>query len=182
MSRNKLTTEEFIKRAKEVHGDKYDYSKVVYKNNKETVCIICKEDEHGEFYQTPASHLKGCGCPKCNRGSKKLTTEDFIKRAKKVHGDLYDYSKLVYKGSKERVCIICKEDEHREFYQIPGDHLKGHGCPRCSGMIKLTTEEFIKEAKSNPDKYNPALYAIENILYTSSSRSYDGFKGAINIV
>lgn len=43
-------------------------------------------------------------------------------------------------------------------------------------------KEFIKEAKSNPDKYNPALYAIENILYNSSSRSYDGFKGAANII
>ena len=59
----KLTTEEFIKKARAVHGDKYDYSKVEYVGNKAKVCIICKE--HGEFWQQASNHLKGAGCPKC---------------------------------------------------------------------------------------------------------------------
>ena len=170
MSR-KLTREEFIKRAREVHGDKYDYSKVEYKNRDTKVCIICKEEGHGDFLQRPGDHLKGSGCPKHDQGSKKLTTEEFIKRAKKVHGDLYDYSKLVYKGSKEKVCIICKEEEHDEFFQLPGDHLKGHGCPRCSGRIKLTTKEFIKEAKD-----------IHGDLYDYSKVEYCGRHNKVCII
>ena len=59
----KLTQEEFIQKAKEIHRDKYDYSKVHYINNYTNVCIICPE--HGEFWQTPKSHLKGCECPQC---------------------------------------------------------------------------------------------------------------------
>lgn len=98
MSR-KLTKEEFIKRAIEKHGDKYDYSKVEYKDATSKVCIICKEGGHGEFYQTPGNHIKGCGCSKCS-GLKKLTTEEFIKKAKEVHEDKYDYSKVEYKNNK----------------------------------------------------------------------------------
>ena len=91
----KKTTEEFIKEAKEKHGNKYDYSKVEYINNHTKVCIICPE--HGEFWQFPQDHLKGRGCI-CCAGVKKLTTSDFIEQAKKIHGDKYDYSKVIYKG------------------------------------------------------------------------------------
>ena len=146
MSR-KLTKEEFVKKAREVHGDKYDYSKVEYKSNKEKVCIICKEDGHGKFYQTPSSHLKGSGCPMCTVENRKYTTENFIKRAKKKHGNKYDYSKVDYKNNKEKICIICKEEGHGEFYQAPSDHIQGKGCPRCGSTIKLTKKEFIKRAK-----------------------------------
>lgn len=139
----KLTKDEFIEKARKVHGDKYDYSKVEYKNSREKVCIICPE--HGEFYQNSAGHLTGYGCPKC--GNTRLTVEEFIKRSKKVHGDKYDYSKVEYKNSSTKVCIICKEEGHGEFFQIPNDHLRGIGCPRCGGKAKLTTVEFIKRAK-----------------------------------
>lgn len=137
MSR-KLTTDEFIQKAREVHGDKYDYSKVEYKSNKEKVCIICKEDGHGKFYQTLSSHLKGSGCPMCTVENRKYTTENFIKRAKEKHGNKYDYSKVDYKNNKEKICIICKEEGHGEFYQAPSDHIQGKGCPRCGSTIKLT--------------------------------------------
>ena len=60
-----MTREEFIAKAREVHGDKYDYSKVEYVNNRTKVCIICPED--GEFFQLPGQHLKGHGCIKCGR-------------------------------------------------------------------------------------------------------------------
>ena len=90
MSR-KLTTEEFIKRAKEIHGDKYDYSKAEYKSTRDRVCIICPT--HGEFYQNANHHIRRAGCPKCS-GPKKLTTVEFINKAREVHEDKYDYSKL----------------------------------------------------------------------------------------
>ena len=161
MSR-KLTKEEFIKRAIEKHGDKYDYSKVDYNSNKEKVCIICKEDGHGEFYQSPSDHFKGRGCPKCS-GKIKLTKSEFVERAKKVHGEKYDYSKVSYKNNSTKVCIICKESEHGEFYQRPVDHIKGNGCPKCSGNAKLTTVEFVLRARGvHGDKYDYSKVSYKN--------------------
>ena len=148
----KLTTKDFIERAIKVHGDKYDYSKVEYTNNKTKVCIICPI--HGEFWQTPKKHLKGQGCKKCGfkirtpHGplySKRLTTKEFINKAIEVHGGKYDYSKVEYVTMKEKVTIVCPY--HGIFLQLPSSHLKGHGCPICAKNKELTTEEFIKRAK-----------------------------------
>ena len=153
----KLTTEDFIKRAKEIHGNKYDYSKVEYINAHTKVCIICPE--HGEFWQTPDNHCSKrnkCGCPKCF--GKVFKIEDFVKKAKEIHGDKYDYSKVEYKNSTTKICIICPE--HGEFWQTPNKHLTGRGCPKCHEKNKkfyklLTTEDFVKKAKSvHGDKYN----------------------------
>ena len=149
-NKRRLTTGEFIKKAIKIHGDKYDYSKVNYKNADSKIKIICKK--HGEFLQTPHSHLYGNGCIKCG-GSKKLTTEEFIERAKEIHGDRYDYSKVNYINNSTKVCIICTE--HGEFLQIPNHHLRGHGCPGCGGSEKLTTKEFIEKAKEvHGEKYD----------------------------
>lgn len=122
----KLTTAEFVKKAIEVHGDKYDYSKVEYMGTHKNVCIICPM--HGNFLQTPANHLNGRGCPKCG-GNGKLTASEFIKRAREVHSDKYNYSKVEYVNSKKEVCIICPK--HGKFLQRPSDHLNGRGCPKC---------------------------------------------------
>ena len=149
------TKEEFINKAREAHGDKYDYSKVKYVNNHTDVCIICPE--HGEFWQTPNSHLKGNGCPKCGiesaQESNSSTTEEFIKRAREVHGDKYDYSKVNYVNNHTDVCIICPK--HGEFLQMPYNHLNGAGCPKCAGNIKLNKTEFINRAREvHGDKYD----------------------------
>jgi hypothetical protein len=137
----KSNTEEFIKNALLVHGNKYDYSKVNYKNRNTKVIIICKE--HGEFIQNTYSHLQGFGCAKCS-GTAKLNTTDFINNAILVHGDKYDYSKVDYKGNKKFVIIICKK--HGEFTQIPCGHLNKQGCPKCANK-NVTTEEFIEKSK-----------------------------------
>ena len=82
----------FIEKAKQIHNDKYDYSKVNYVNSRTKVCIICPE--HGEFWQTPHNHLKGYGCTKCGKEKShlsKITTEDFIAKSKEIHGNKYDY-------------------------------------------------------------------------------------------
>ena len=123
--------EEFIEKAKQIHGNKYDYSKTEYIDSKTKVCIICPK--HGEFYQTPNSHLNGHGCFECGIISckpKSLTTEEFIEKARKIHGDKYDYSKTKYIDSKTKVCIICPK--HGEFWQTPNCHLDGKGCPLCN--------------------------------------------------
>ena len=146
----KLTIAEFVKKAREVHGDKYDYSKVEYINSRTNICIICPE--HGAFLQTPANHLRGHRCPKCS-GKVKLTTSEFVKKAREVHGGKYDYSKVKYVNSYTDVCIICPE--HGEFLQAPNEHLQGNGCPKCAGNAKLNTTEFIKKAReAHGDKYD----------------------------
>jgi very-short-patch-repair endonuclease len=123
-------TEEFIKKAKEIHGDEYDYSLVDYKTAKTNVKIICLK--HGVFEQTPTNHIhktNKTGCSMCY-GTKKRTTEEFIIKAKEIHGDKYDYSLIEYIKSDIRVKIICKE--HGIFTQTPQKHLHKRGCPICN--------------------------------------------------
>lgn len=145
----------FIAEAKMIHGDKYDYSKVVYVDRETDVCIICPE--HGKFWQRPSSHLKGCGCCKCS-GNENGTTESFIEKARNIHGNRYDYSKVEYVNNKTKVCIICPE--HGEFWQTPKNHLKGQGCVKCkykkhSESLKLTTEQFVEKARLlHGDRYD----------------------------
>jgi predicted RNA-binding Zn-ribbon protein involved in translation (DUF1610 family) len=130
--KRRLTTEEFIKRSRSIHGDKYNYSKVNYTGYRDRVCIICPE--HGEFLQAPEDHMYGRGCPECGKErvieKNTYSIEKFIEKAKEVHGDKYDYSKVNYIDSYTKVCIICPE--HGEFWQIPSSHLFGHGCPKCA--------------------------------------------------
>lgn len=128
----KLTTEEFAKKAKEIHGDKYDYSLVDYKGYDKKIKIICST--HGVFEQSPDSHLRGQACPVC--GKEKLSMlfsfpqEQLIKRAKEIHGDKYDYSLVDYKNNKTKIKIICPI--HGIFEQVPVNHLRGSGCPICN--------------------------------------------------
>ena len=151
----KLTQEEFIKKARHIHNDKYDYSKVQYVNSQTKVCIICPE--HGEFWQTPSSHLDRQGCRKCY-GNYKSNTEEFIEKAKKIHGDKYDYSKVQYVNNKTKVCIICPI--HGEFWQKPNVHLRGNGCINCKYETDVkkrtkTKEQFIQDAiKTHGNRYD----------------------------
>jgi len=159
-----LTKENFILKAREVHGDKYDYSKVEFVDYHTPVCIICPK--HGETWQTPRFHIRSAGCRECGVenaiNGHSLTTEEFIKKAREVHGDKYDYSKVEYTKGKYKVCIICPE--HGEFWQGAGSHLRGAGCPKCSGRHKRTTEEFIKEAREvHGDKYDYSKVNFVNV-------------------
>ena len=126
----KASINEFIAKARNVHGDKYDYSKVNYINAITKVCIICPK--HGEFYQTPSQHLSR-GCKKCGvdtRAKKRtMSRDDFIKEANIKHNYKYDYSKVEYINSKTKICIICPI--HGEFWQTPNSHLAGNGCIIC---------------------------------------------------
>ena len=156
----KLTTEEFIDQAKKIHGNKYNYSSVVYKDNTSKVIIACPQ--HGLFSQTPNSHKSGQGCKTCgleNQIKKRLSTkEDFIKKSIKIHGDKYDYSRVLYTHGGNKVAIGC--NEHGWFEQIPYSHLNGRGCKSCgrekiSKKQRLSTKEFILMSKKiHGGKYN----------------------------
>ena len=160
----KFDTKTFIKKSLEVHKDKYDYSKTEYINAHIKVCIIC--NEHGEFWQTPNAHLKGKGCPKCGNIkrsiSQRTTLGDFIEKARNVHKDKYDYSKVEYINNSTKVCIIC--NEHGEFWQTPSNHLAKQGCSKCQNRA-TNTEEFIEKARNvhnNKYDYSEVVYIRSN--------------------
>ena len=159
----KLTTQEFIKKASEIHKDKYDYSKVDYINSKQKVCIICPE--HGEFWQIPNSHLLGKGCPKCAIKSKPQcnpkTIQQFIEQANRVHNNFYDYSKTNYVTAKTKVIITCPI--HGDFKQTPNSHLNGQGCPKCA-YKNVTTEEFIQRSR----QVHGDMYDYSKTVYVNS--------------
>ena len=139
--------EEFIVRAKKIHGEgKYDYSNVDYKSRNDKVKIICNIHKN-EFLQSPWHHLEGkTGCGKCSGADKQITTEKIINQFKKIHGNKYDYSTTVYNGTYTEVIIICPD--HGEFKQTPKKHKVGQGCSICSGCDKhITTEKIIKRFK-----------------------------------
>ena len=154
----------FIERAKIIHGDKYDYSKVDYINTHTKIIIICKK--HGEFGQTPHHHKRGQGCPKCQY-TYKLTLNDFIEKAVKVHGNTYNYSKVNYINFETKVIIICKI--HGEFSQTPHHHNSGQGCPKCkpikiSEKSRLTLDVFIEDAV----KVHGGTYDYSKVDYIKS--------------
>lgn len=127
----KSNTAEFIIKSHKVHGNKYDYSQVEYIKSILKVCIICPI--HGEFWQRPDCHINlKQGCPKC-AGNIQMTTEQFITKAKKVHGNNYQYPKTKYKSTHETLEILCPK--HGSFFQQAQVHLQNHGCPKCQRSI-----------------------------------------------
>lgn len=167
------TTQEFIEEAKEVHGDKSDYSKVKYINAKTKVCIICPI--HGEFWQTPYKHLKGHGCLKCCKTGVKCTTEDFSKKVDELyHGKIYVADDAEYINAITKIKMICPI--HGEFWSRPNDILNNHSCPKC-GIEKVkekmswTIEDFIKKAKeTHQNKYDYDL------------SEYNGYETPVKII
>lgn len=131
----KLTKEEFIGRAKCLLGDSYDFTKTTYINSHIKTIITCKI--HGDFLVLPCNVIEhNSGCPLCMGSkvsrSKTMTTMEFIKKAKKVHGEKYNYSLVDYCNSKIKIKIVCPT--HGIFEQTPNNHLKGCGCPKCSKL------------------------------------------------
>ena len=161
------TTERFIEISQDIHKGKWLYNdKTVYVSAKTPICIICPV--HGEFWQTPDKHLSGCGCPKCG-GTKKLSNKEFIVKAREVHGDKYDYSKVEYIDAHTKVCIICPE--HGEFFMTPNTHLNGCGCPSCSHKVSKDENEIYNFVKKYCD--TKVEHNVRGIL--SNNRELDIF-------
>ena len=144
MGASRVTLSAFIERSNIIHGNKYDYSKVDWVNTKTKVEIVCPV--HGSFYQMPFKHLQGQGCPDCCKNAD-VTQEMFIERAKRIHGDKYDYSRVHYQGMWVPVEIICPV--HGSFLQTPAKHVKtgksgSQGCPDC---------RYIKQRQTFQDRY-----------------------------
>lgn len=151
----KLSTVEFINKAKLLHDNKYDYSLVEYINQVGNVKIICSK--HGIFEQRAKSHLRGMGCNKCRAdavGDRSRKTHDqFIADCNRIHGDLFDYSKTIYTADNAPVVITCKK--HGDFTQEASSHLRGRGCPKCkaSSGEKKVRDYLIDNGYSFEEQY-----------------------------
>ena len=156
----------FIEKAKNTHGELYDYSLSVYKNAKEKIQIICKK--HGMFEQTANNHiLLKHGCSKCQRDNNKSTKNEFIKKASLIHNNIYDYSDFIYVNSKMKGTIICKK--HGQFEQKPNGHLSGDGCRKCfieklKNSFSSTKNDFVRKSIETHDD----LYNYDNFIYVNS--------------
>ena len=175
---NKHTTELFIKKAEEIWDNKYDYSKVDYKDSNNKVIIICKK--HGEFEQFPPNHLK-YGCGSCGRETNKRNIElkeqckrEFMLKANTIHENIYDYSSTHYVDVVSKVIVICKT--HGEFSISPNNHLRGKGCPVCgresSRLAKL--KDF--------DEYQPEFIKLYGDKYDYSSVVWEGGSNLITVI
>ena len=155
--------EQFIKEVQEKHGNKFDLSKIKYINNYTDVEVICKK--HNEsFWIDPLILLtSNICCPKCRSEYKTKSLETFIEEARAVHGDKYDYSKVVYKSANEKVEIICPI--HGSFYQKPSNHIHGQGCVKCAKKYQPTTEEYKQFLQ---DHFGDA-YDYSKVIYINSS-------------
>lgn len=167
----KLTTAGFIVKARAVHGEKYDYSRVAYVNSQAEVEIICSI--HGEFKQVAASHIRGHGCIQCQNKNNSLGLAEFILKANAVHNDSYDYSTTVYVNARTKLSIRCPN--HGEFSKRPRGHLQGQGCPKCGFMSRnekhsIGLNKFLERAKST-----------HGSIYDYSHTKYLGIESKVTI-
>lgn len=156
----KLTTEEWVAKAKTIHNNKYNYSQVDYTNTSQKVTIICPI--HGPFEQRAGSHLQGNGCKECATLNQLDKVETFIYKAHLKHNNAYDYDEVSYIDSSQKVTIICKV--HGPFKQRAADHLQGCGCRECAGLKPLTTAVFIQRS----NKQHKNKYSYLNCVYTNA--------------
>lgn len=161
----KLTTPLFIEKAKEIWGEKYDYSKAIYISGLTPLIITCPE--HGDFSIKPQHHLQKSYCPECGKSERKLSMEEFnktkilstetwVEQATAIHGDKFDYSQTVYVNAITKLKVVCSL--HGEQKMLPQTHLKGYGCSVCGKrMINIsngqgyTQEQFIERASKIGD-------------------------------
>lgn len=162
----------FIAKARRIHGDKYNYSQVVYKSSKTVIDIICPI--HGKFEQTPGAHLQGSSCTACSNiesaARRRGTTDNFIVRGKKIHGDRYDYSLVEYYDYNTPVTIVCPK--HGKFTQTPNKHLSTDGCTDCikelhGPRLRYTTAEYVARLTLiHKNKYN-----YDKVIYRGGDSS-----------
>lgn len=146
------TNDEVIKNFELKHGNKYDYSLVDYITAVTKVKVICRR--HGIFTITPNSHLNGSGCAKCGReivaDSRRGNKENFIKKAREVHGDFYIYDLVNYTSNLGYVKIICPK--HGEFKQQVRKHLSGNNCKKCTSESYYV--DFVNMCKIKYPQYD----------------------------
>lgn len=170
----KFTYSDFLQRSTQAHGNKFDYSKVVFVNTTTKITITCPI--HGEFTQLPYRHYTTkSGCPSCGpalSGNSRInkpnkgrgTKANFIEKANLIHDNKYSYEAGIYTTTHNKITITCPL--HGAFEQQPIKHLKGQGCPKCAASanansMRKTTEQFINSANTIHNN----TYTYENTIY-----------------
>jgi len=159
---SKFSKDYFIKLAKEQHGDRYSYDKVIFRNVDTPVTITCRE--HGDFKVKPYNHYKlGTNCPACAQSESVMDEGTFLEQAKLVHGDKYCYGNVSFKGYTKAVTLGCPK--HGYFYQKARVHLNGSGCPTCHReSTKKTLGEFIQDAQ----QVHGYIYNYDKVEYVNN--------------
>jgi len=155
----KYTTDDIIEQFTTTHKDTYDYSLVEYVHSQTKVKIICRK--HGAFEQLPGMHRKGQGCAKCMYDDKRRNQSDVVERFIEIHGNVYDYSLVVYKNIDTKVSIICSE--HSIFEQSPYHHIQGNGCPKCVGKYKSQHEVLKLFKDAHGDRYDYSKVSFNRV-------------------
>lgn len=168
--------DDFIRKAIEKHGNKYDYSLTEYKGIEKKIKIIF----NGDIYEQKAGAHLYAGLIERRRNRK--TNEIFIGEANQIHDFKYDYSKVSYINNKTKVIIICPI--HGEFNQLPGSHLQGHGCTYCmESNGEKEVAKFLKKYKINysrEHKFKDCIgkrYKLPFDFYIPSMRTCIEFDG-----
>lgn len=162
MNKKEKLKEKFLEKATRKHGNKYDYSLIVYEKSRIKIKIICSE--HGIFKQEPSNHIRGQGCPIC-AGVKNYSKDEFIQIASKIHNNKYDYSLVEYKNNKTKVKIICSD--HGIFNARPDNHMNSKsGCPKCANNVLYTKQEFIEKA----NKKHNNIYDYSKVEYKTAHK------------
>lgn len=174
------STQKFIKKATEIHKDRYLYENSNYINDKSPIEIICKQ--HGSFFQKKKNHLSGAGCSLCAKESCTMTGEEFIHKAKCLHHNKYDYSKVDYHGTFTQIEIICYR--HGSFLQLPSNHLKGAGCLSCArDTSRSDLPSFIEKSNVvhlNKYDYSKSVYTVATDKITIICPIHGPFKQKAN--
>ena len=157
MARPRKTREKFISEANTIHNHRYTYDNVVYVDSNTKISVTCCA--HGDWLQAPTNHLAGNGCPMCNTETQRNTTEEFVKKANRIHNNRYTYTKTLYTQAHSKVIVTCSS--HGDFEITPDNHLHGKGCPGCCSTKKLSLETFITKSSichRNKYDYTKSIY------------------------
>ncbi|QAX96128.1 hypothetical protein [Vibrio phage vB_VmeM-Yong XC31] len=170
MAETRLSTEAFLQKAKELFGDTYDLSNVTFGNTDDVIELECKS--HGPFTKRVSSFLEGYGCKRCSDETMMRPKEDFVREAKEIHGDAFDYSVIDYKGMRVKITLNCPI--HGEFTKTPLEHIQAKaGCPRCKESIgerevrlwlERNGKKYIPEYSFPDYKYRWDFYVPEQAL------------------
>jgi hypothetical protein len=172
------TTEQFIEETNKLHHNFYTYPRTDYKNAHTKVTITCPI--HGDFKQTPNSHLQGNGCPYCGeeerRKSRIKRQEQFIEEANRANNNFYTYSRIKYEHSYKEVIITCPI--HGDFEQKPHIHLRGHGCQKCSNSVSKKETAWLNHLGLPNDKEHRQV----RIKLPNKTAIVDGYDPQTNTV
>ncbi len=162
----KLTQEEFIAKAVAIHGDKYDYSKVVYINTRTKIEVSCNHCGNTILIPPKKHLLPQRGCRRCHHNKQRMSREEFIARSVSVHGEKYDYSRVVFNGTANKVELVCNRCCEPMWITPTNHYFCGHGCRKCSyEQLALTTEEFIGRCKI---RHGDVAYDYSRVTHSNS--------------